>query len=158
MTLLGMGLQDISRDLLVRTGWSGLMGCTLYAVYLCIYRLYFHPLSGVPGPKLAAITRFYEAYYNVLGRDGQYLFKTQRLHEIYGRPFSTYPFCKVVLILRAFKVQSFASRQTRFQLKTRISTIRSTISARALKRIRRFTAASGSTIPCSLRGATRYIV
>ncbi|KAL0632831.1 hypothetical protein Q9L58_008259 [Maublancomyces gigas] len=79
-----MGLQDISCDFLIRTVWSGLVGCALYTVYLCIYRLYFHPLSSVPGPKLAAVTRFYEAYYNVLWHDGQYLFKTERLHAIYG--------------------------------------------------------------------------
>lgn len=72
---------DISCALLVRTVWSGLLGC---AVYLCIYRLYFHPLSRVPGPKLAALTRFYEAYYNVLWHDGQYLFQTEKMHAVYG--------------------------------------------------------------------------
>lgn len=75
---------NISCDLLIRTFWSGVMGCVLYTVYLCIYRLHFHPLSSVPGPKLAAITRFYEAYYNVLWHDGQYLFQTEKLHAIYG--------------------------------------------------------------------------
>lgn len=72
---------DISYALLAWTVWSGLLGC---AVYLCIYRLYFHPLSRVPGPKLAALTRFYEAYYNVLRHDGQYLFQTEKMHAVYG--------------------------------------------------------------------------
>lgn len=72
---------DISCALLVWMVWSGLLGC---AVYLFIYRLYFHPLSRVPGPKLAALTRFYEAYYNVLWHDGQYLFQTEKMHAVYG--------------------------------------------------------------------------
>lgn len=29
-------------------------------------RIYFHPLSTIPGPRLAAATHLYEAYYNIL--------------------------------------------------------------------------------------------
>lgn len=50
---------------------------------LAIYRLYLHPLARFPGPKIAAITRWYEAYYDVV-LDGQYTFKIAELHRQYG--------------------------------------------------------------------------
>ncbi|KAK3897323.1 trichodiene oxygenase [Staphylotrichum tortipilum] len=57
-----------------------------FAVYFtCVafYRLYLHPLAKFPGPKLAALTRLYEAYYDVI-LDGQYTFKIEKLHKKYG--------------------------------------------------------------------------
>jgi hypothetical protein len=36
----------------------------LYAVSLGIYRVYLSPLSHIPGPKLAAATRWYELCYD----------------------------------------------------------------------------------------------
>lgn len=55
----------------------------LYLPLLALYRLYFHPLAKFPGPKLAAITRYFEAYYDVI-RGGQYTFKISELHQKYG--------------------------------------------------------------------------
>ncbi|KAL1892346.1 hypothetical protein Sste5346_007084 [Sporothrix stenoceras] len=55
----------------------------LYLVGLGVYRLFFHPLRHVPGPRLAALTSWYATYYDVyLG--GQYLWKIQELHDQYG--------------------------------------------------------------------------
>jgi hypothetical protein len=48
-----------------------------------IYRLYFHPLAKFPGPKLAAITLWYETYHDVLNR-GKYVFKIKEMHKKYG--------------------------------------------------------------------------
>lgn len=56
----------------------------LYLPLLALYRLYFHPLAKFPGPKLAAITRYFEAYYDVI-RGGQYTFKISELHQKYGK-------------------------------------------------------------------------
>lgn len=51
---------------------------------LIIYRLFFHPLSKVPGPKLAAISRLYDFYYDcILG--GKFVFKIEELHTQYGK-------------------------------------------------------------------------
>jgi hypothetical protein len=55
----------------------------LYSVVVVIYRLYLSPLSKFPGPKLAAATLLYEAYYDVI-LGGQYTFKIKELHEQYG--------------------------------------------------------------------------
>ncbi|KAK0115636.1 hypothetical protein ONS95_000093 [Cadophora gregata] len=55
-------------------------------VYLCaviLGRLFFHPLSKIPGPKLASITRSYIFYYNATGGSRFYL-QVEKLHEKYG--------------------------------------------------------------------------
>ncbi|KAH7176464.1 cytochrome P450 [Dactylonectria macrodidyma] len=55
----------------------------IYLIQLVIQRLWLSPLAHVPGPKLAALTQFYEFYYDiVLG--GQYTFKINDMHEQYG--------------------------------------------------------------------------
>ncbi|KAJ6027459.1 benzoate 4-monooxygenase cytochrome P450 [Penicillium canescens] len=50
---------------------------------IIIHRLVFSPLAGIPGPRLAASTRWYEAYFDVV-RGGQFMYEIQRLHRIYG--------------------------------------------------------------------------
>lgn len=48
-----------------------------------LYRLYFYPLSKIPGPKLAAFTGWYETYYDVY-KMGKFVFEIKRMHEKYG--------------------------------------------------------------------------
>ena len=55
----------------------------LYFASLAIYRLLFHPLAKFPGPRLAALTLWYEGYYDVVQR-GQYTYKIKELHKEYG--------------------------------------------------------------------------
>ncbi len=56
----------------------------VYLMSLAFYRLYFSPLAKFPGPKLAALTLWYEFYYDVIKR-GRYTWKIKELHGKYGR-------------------------------------------------------------------------
>lgn len=60
---------------------------TVSTLSVVVYRLYFHPLAGFPGPKLAAITLWYETYHDVWLR-GKYVFKIKEMHKKYGRYYS----------------------------------------------------------------------
>ena len=62
----------------------GLTSLALYFLCLAIFRLYLSPIAKFPGPKLAALTLWYEFYHDVV-RGGQYLWKIRELHDIYGR-------------------------------------------------------------------------
>ena len=55
----------------------------LFTVAGAIRRLYFHPLSHIPGPKLAALTWWYEFYYDII-QPSRYVFQIQELHKEYG--------------------------------------------------------------------------
>ncbi|KAF2176548.1 cytochrome P450 [Zopfia rhizophila CBS 207.26] len=55
----------------------------VYLASLCLYRLFFHPLAKLPGPKLAALSNWYEFYYDVL-LHGNFTSHIQELHEQYG--------------------------------------------------------------------------
>ena len=54
-----------------------------YLIGLIVYRLYFHPLAKFPGPKLAALTFWYEYYYDV-HQKGRFTWQIKALHEQYG--------------------------------------------------------------------------
>lgn len=64
---------------------AGLVGKLVLIYIICrtLYRLYLHPLAKFPGPKLAAASRWYEAYYDIV-LPGQYEFRIQRMHDEYG--------------------------------------------------------------------------
>ncbi|KAL4864218.1 hypothetical protein BDV12DRAFT_205862 [Aspergillus spectabilis] len=63
--------------------WAGLAALIAYVIYGAIWRLYLSPIAHFPGPRLAALTSLYEAYYNNwLG--GKYLYKIQEMHDRYG--------------------------------------------------------------------------
>ncbi|KAL2126994.1 hypothetical protein VTI74DRAFT_11498 [Chaetomium olivicolor] len=55
----------------------------VYLVGLAIYRLYMSPIARFPGPKLAALTNWYEFYYDVV-RQGEFTWHIQKLHKKYG--------------------------------------------------------------------------
>lgn len=60
----------------------------LYTIGFAIYRLYLSPLAKFPGPKLAALTRLYESYYEAI-QNYEYLWKIKEMHEKYGMQLRT---------------------------------------------------------------------
>lgn len=57
----------------------------LYQAANLIYRLCFHPLAKFPGPKIAAATKWYEAYFDLRPhRPGTFFRELERLHNLYG--------------------------------------------------------------------------
>ena len=65
-----------------------------YYVLRSIYRITLHPLAKFPGPKLPAITRWYEAYYEVFvdGKGGKFGEKIEEWHKQYGPIIRINPF------------------------------------------------------------------
>jgi len=55
------------------------------AVSVPLYRLFLHPLASVPGPPLAAVTRLYAFYFNVI-QGGKFYLEIERMHHVYGTP------------------------------------------------------------------------
>ena len=67
-------------------GWLLIPSCILFVVYLvflAFYRLYWSPLAKFPGPRLAALSNWYEFYYDVV-MQGRFTSHIQDLHKQYG--------------------------------------------------------------------------
>ena len=66
---------DVAITLVIlQLGWIGVT---------IINRLFLSPLAHIPGPKLAALTSWYEFYYDVV-KPGKFVWKIKDLHAEYG--------------------------------------------------------------------------
>ena len=78
-------LRDV--DLTVIAPWTLLSASfvvlSVASLIIVVKRLYFHPLSKVPGPKLAATSGWYEFYYDIVRR-GAYSHQVPDFHKKYG--------------------------------------------------------------------------
>jgi hypothetical protein len=68
---------------LLYLGILATLSLSVWTIYGVIYRLYLSPIAKFPGPKLAALTLWYEFYYNIV-LNGQYVFEIKKMHEKYG--------------------------------------------------------------------------
>lgn len=73
----------LPKDTGSRVGVTVLGFGTFYVLSLVIYRLFRSPIAKFPGPKIAAVTSWYELYYDVVHK-GKYLFEIEKMHDKYG--------------------------------------------------------------------------
>lgn len=79
-----MGLTDQALAIPLSTFVVGaFVSWLLYVLGLAVSRLYLSPLAKFPGPKIAAFTKWYEFYYEVVLR-GQYHSLINDMHKKYG--------------------------------------------------------------------------
>ena len=48
-----------------------------------VYRLYLSPIANIPGPKLAALTGWYETYFDCI-KQGRFWVEVEQMHKTYG--------------------------------------------------------------------------
>ncbi|KAI5927642.1 cytochrome P450 [Camillea tinctor] len=73
------------------TWYSVVIAVVTYYGTVVFYRLFLHPLARFPGPRLAAISRWYEGYYDIV-QGGKYTSKIAELHKTYGAIIRISPF------------------------------------------------------------------
>lgn len=59
-----------------------------YTLYIVVSRIFLSPLRHIPGPRLAALTSWYEFYYDAI-QQGKFVWKIKDLHSQYGSIFLT---------------------------------------------------------------------
>lgn len=85
-----MTLLNSIPDLLPHPSFTFLFGLViafsiLYGTVQAIRRLYLSPIACIPGPKLAALTHYYEAYYDLIsGGGGNFTRQIKKMHDSYG--------------------------------------------------------------------------
>lgn len=62
----------------------GFAAVVSFIIVRAIYRLTLHPLARFPGPKLAAVSSLYQAWFD-LRPETSYIFRFPELHERYGK-------------------------------------------------------------------------
>lgn len=77
-------LEDVDFAALAKVLSASFVVLFIALLFLVVKRLYFHPLSKVPGPKLAAATGWYGFYYDVI-RSGAYSHRYPEFHERYSK-------------------------------------------------------------------------
>lgn len=104
----------------------GALALVLWTVYVALWRLFWSPLSKFPGPKLAALTLWYEFYFDVI-KGGMYIWEIERMHKKYGTFWANSRHFRLLIQ----KAPLYVSVHTNCTLAIRNSTTRYTRRARA---------------------------
>ncbi|TVY42774.1 Cytochrome P450 monooxygenase [Lachnellula subtilissima] len=83
MSFTTLDVQNPKAWTLFITPASFILVLGVYFMSITVYRLRFSPIAKFPGPKIAAISGWYEAYYDIVKR-GKYLYEIEKMHAIYG--------------------------------------------------------------------------
>lgn len=71
----------------VSTEWIAIfITCALFIILVATYRLIFHPLAALPGPRLAAISSWWQIRKIIIGKPYELA-----LHDRYGPIIRTAP-------------------------------------------------------------------
>lgn len=80
-----------------------IFGLAAFQVAKYIYRLTLHPLAQFPGPRLAAITNLYGAFYD-LSETRSYIKEMPALHEKHGEyPYTSASLLSLLNLFRAHR-------------------------------------------------------
>lgn len=84
-----------------------LVSVVLYRSCVVIYRLFLSPLAKFPGPKLAAATSLYEAFFDLY--QSNFPDVLAKLHDEYGKHTNVLVCQSSVTLIMALEVPLFAS-------------------------------------------------
>ena len=81
-----MALTNKTDDMaFLNTGLNLLIFWIAFLICRTIYRLSYHPLAKFPSFKLAAVTKWYERYFDLVKSPrAQYYKEIERMHDQYG--------------------------------------------------------------------------
>ena len=97
----------------------------VWLAYNIFHRLWSSPLAKFPGPRLAALTTWYQFYFDVV-KDGRLPWHLAHLHEIYGEYVEDGLFPRTVPTQTSLQGLWYASRPLSYTSQTQTSTTSST--------------------------------
>jgi hypothetical protein len=140
-------LLEVVQTYPLQAGILLLLFAFVYKASQAVYRLCFHPLSGFPGPREAALS---DAWLWKLSEAGQQEQEFERLHEKYGKDgVLLYPHHCVPTNHSIQELKLCESAPTSCISQTSPSTKPSTVSRDRILSLKRFTQASGRRTPLS---------
>lgn len=84
--ILAAAVASSTAECLRQFGWlrMGRLHSLLILLLFAVYRLFFSRISHIPKPKLAALSYYYQSWYDVYPRQGRFFWKCKELHQRHG--------------------------------------------------------------------------
>lgn len=100
--MVPLNLTSLPLWLTVVTAQAVLCLFTIFILLKIVYRLLWHPLASIPGPKRAAASTLYRMYYDI-HLDGEWAYHLKNLHDKYGQHIRI---CGLSVLLRLPKLRN----------------------------------------------------